>query len=410
MKKTIHIIGGSIAGCCTAQSILKNSADFSIKIFERLPQKLRADGAGIAIPVDLLESLKQKKYLDPDFSAFEFQQRHFIVSDPGSVEDIRTLWQQPFSGAAIHWNALFKSLREKVPDSIYFSNQEVTHIDCSDENESVITLKSGETLAADLTICADGHSSLGRKLIYPAAQPRYANYIAWRGIIPFEKIKDLELFTDSVPIFLNPKGHLLFYPIFENSQKLLNWVFFEICEDSQAQQLLIDRTGHAHQSSILPGQLSDKSKQYLYAYVSQTLPNKIANMIYLTENPFLQKIYDFFLPTSRLNRLVALGDAATVLVPNIASGATKALQDAMNLGDFLADSAYSLDQALYHWNEQHVQASKTLHRLSTSVSNALILNPPDWTIMTDKMMSQWWENTLKDDKWYATELRAPQHY
>lgn len=407
-KKTIHIIGGSIAGCCSALAILKNSTDYTVKIFERSPKELHARGAGIAIPTDLFENLKQKDYLDRNFPAFKFERRHFVVSDSTHPEEGRTIWHQPLFAAALHWNELFKNLRKRIPDNIYFSNQEVVNIDCNSKDKCFITLKNGEKLASDLTISADGHTSMSRKLIYPEVQQRYANYIAWRGIVPFEKLKDINIFQESVPIFLNPKGHLLFYPIFENSKKLLNWVFFEKCDDHRSRQLLIDKTGHAHKSSLFPGQLSEGNKQLLYDYALQTLPKKAIEVIYSTENPFLHRVYDVFMPNCRLNRLISLGDAATILAPNTASGATKALQDALNLGHLLSDPNFTLDQALDQWNQQQVTASKVLHRFSDALSNGLILNPPNWQTMTAETMDAWWKNIIKDDKWYATNVTKSQ--
>ena len=408
MKKTIHIIGGSIAGCCSALAILKNSTDYTVRIFERTSKELHAQGAGIAIPTDLFETLKKQNYLDSDFPAFKLERRHFVVTDSTNAKDERTIWHQLLSAAALHWNELFQNLRKRIPDDIYFSNQEVVNIDSNSKDKCLITLKNGEILTSDLTISADGHASMSRKLIYPDIQHRYANYIAWRGIIPFANLKNKKIFKDSVPIFLNPKGHLLFYPIFENSQKFLNWVFFEKCNDRRSQQLLIDKTGHPHQSSLFPGQLPEENKQLLYDYALQMLPKKVVEMIYSTENPFLQRVYDVYMPNCRLNRLISLGDAATVLAPNTASGATKALQDALNLGHLLSDHNFTLDQALDKWNEQQVTASKVLHRLSDAMSNALILNPPDWQIMTAATMDAWWKNIIKDDKWYATEATKSQ--
>lgn len=403
LKKTVHIIGGSIAGCCSALAILKNSTDYTVKIFERSPGKLHAQGAGIAISNILLEHLKQKDYLDIDFPAFKFERRHFVVADRANEEGGRTIWHQSFSAAALHWNELFQNLRKRIPDDIYFSNQEVVSIDCNSKDKCFITLKNGETLTSDLIISADGHNSISRKLISSEAQPRYANYIAWRGVVPFESLKDVNIFQGSVPIYLNPKGHLLFYPIFENSQKLLNWVFFEKCDDHRSRQLLIDKTGRAHQSSLFPGQVSDSNKQLLYDYALQTLPKKLIKIIYATKDPFLQRVFDIFMPSCRFNRLISLGDAATILAPNTASGATKALQDALNLGHILGDPNFRLDQALDKWNEQQVTASKVLHRLSGTMSNALILNPPDWQTMNAAAMDIWWKNIIKDDKWYATD-------
>jgi 2-polyprenyl-6-methoxyphenol hydroxylase-like FAD-dependent oxidoreductase len=398
--RSIVVIGGSIAGCGVAAVL---NPRYSVKVLERATQRLSGQGAGLFLPVDLFDTLKRRQYLKADFKYCLMNQRHFVIRDAENFNNGRTFWKQPLSGVSVHWKELFEGLREKVPDEIYFPDHEVTQIDCSRIDQCTVTLKNHETLTADLVICADGYSSIGRELICPDAKLCYPGYHAWRGLVPFSKIENPQSFQQSVPYFVNEKGHLLCYPVRENNQLLLNWVFFEKCSDEIADQFFIDKFDHSHQNSLRPGLLSDKSKRYLHDYASQALPQNMADIVIMTENPFIQRILDCDVGTFRKNRLIGIGDFH-VLRPHVGAGAAKALQSALCLGDCLNNENYSLDEALDRWNEQQVISGKNLYALSHAMGDGLVLNPPDWRTMDEPKMVDWWQCILGGKKWYPENV------
>ena len=402
MSKSVCIVGGSIAGCSAALPILSNPR-YSVKILERMPQRLSGHGAGLFLPIPLFETLKHRQYLDDDFKGFLINNRHFVVRDPENVNSGRTLWEQPLSAISVHWNELFKNLRKRIPDEIYFPDHEVSRIESSPTGQGIVTLANSKTLTADLIICADGYSSIGRKLICPDAKLCYPGYHAWRGVIPFAKIENPQPFQRSVPYFMNEKGHLLCYPIWENDQLLLNWVFFEKCADEIAKPFFIDKLDRTHQNSLLPGLLSDKSKRHLYDYAQQALPQIMADIVMMTEKPFIQRILDCFMEQCRKGPVINLGDAAIVLRPHVGAGAAKAIEDALCLGGYLNNPDYSLDQALNLWNEQQIARSKDLYALSHRMGDGLVLNPPNWDKMNGPKMIDWWQCIVGEKGWYPVK-------
>lgn len=399
MSKSVCIIGGSIAGCGAALALIKNPI-YQVKILERIPQRLSGQGAGIFLPTPLFESLKQRQYLDADFKSFPITHRHFVIRDPENFNSGRTVWEQSLSAVAVHWNPLFENLRKRIPDEIYFSGCEVSQIDCSQSDQCVVSLTNGETMTADLVICADGYASIGRKLVCPEAKVVNAGYHAWRGVVPFAKIENPQPLLRSVPYFVNEKGHLLCYPIWEGEQLWLNWLFYENCDDEIVKQFFIDKFDHSHQNSVLPGMLSAKSKRHLYDYAGQALPQNMADIVMMTEKPFIQRILDCYMTTYRNRFVISLGDGATLLRPHVGAGAGKALKDALCLEGCLNNPAYSLDQALNLWNAQQIADSQDLYALSQAMGEALVVNPPDWRAMDEKKMLAWWQRIVGEKRWY----------
>ena len=112
------------------------------------------------------------------------------------------------------WNTIYRSLLELFDPDRYLLGREVTGF--SQTADSVrVTLAGGQVAEADLLVCADGVSSLGRARLLPEVRPSYSGYVAWRGTVPEQALPAAtrERFSDAITYQVLKDSHILVYPI-----------------------------------------------------------------------------------------------------------------------------------------------------------------------------------------------------
>jgi 2,6-dihydroxypyridine 3-monooxygenase len=385
----IAIIGGSIAGCALAL-LLKDK--FDITVFER-SKDLKSRGAGITISKELLQTLITKDLIDKETIGYSASTRSFYCQLPSKPDYGHCLWHQDISIVSLHWDTLFLNLRKRIPDKIYKNECRIVDVKLLNREPSQIVFESGETQEFDLVIFADGSQSIGRKLISEDSQLTYSGYVAWRGILDFDLIKDKSPFINNIPYYCFNNGHLLAYPVDYDGVKKLNWVFYE--------KLPIENL-----DSLGPTTQIDFSETtHLHQLANSKLPKEIAQIIINTKSPFMQKIVDV-----RVEKLVSkgallLGDASVVLRPHVGSGASLAIQDALNLREQL-DMYDDIYHAIAQWEKCTLPNRLSIYDLSKRMGDALVLNPALWQRMDEIEMDNWWEKIILGEEWYTSKNQA----
>jgi 2-polyprenyl-6-methoxyphenol hydroxylase-like FAD-dependent oxidoreductase len=71
------------------------------------------------------------------------------------------------------------------------------------------------SVEADLLVAADGSRSLARSVLFPDIKPRYAGYVAWRGVVAESEAGPelLKTFVDHFTFQQLPRSHILCYLI-----------------------------------------------------------------------------------------------------------------------------------------------------------------------------------------------------
>lgn len=382
----IAVIGGSIAGCAVAL-LLKDK--FNITVYERTGN-LQSRGAGITIPKELLTTLINKNMLDFDIVAYSLTNRKFYCHSSKNTDYGYCLWQQNIETVSLHWDTLFSNLRKRLPDALYKNNVKVNRVEFNDYSPNQIILEGGAIHQADLVVFADGANSLGRQIISKNKSLAYCGYVAWRGVINVNQIPSQVFLPDGIPYYCFDTGHLLTYPVYQNGTKKLNWVFYEQLSLANLDAL---ETSNQHN-------LSATATQHLHQLAKSKLPKAIAQIIIDTHQPFMQKIVDVCPDKLIYKNSLLLGDAGIVLRPHVGSGASLALQDALNLCELLCNE--SMTHALSKWEQSTLINRYSMYELSRRMADALVLNPTLWQEMNEATMAHWWQDIIRNDQWYTS--------
>ena len=253
----VAVVGGSVGGL-TAALVLRD-AGCDVTVFERSSAALQARGAGIAAleatlrylterggrPVaDVCSSTGWIRFLRADGSVRHEQRHRYLFSS---------------------WNTIYRSLLELFDPGRYLLGREVTGF--SQAGESVRVTLAGGTgtitgAEADLLVCADGVSSLGRARLLPEVKPSYSGYVAWRGTVPERALPaaSRELFGDAITYQVLKDSHILVYPIpgldgaLTPGQRLVNFVWYvNVAEGEELDELMTGRDGVRRAVSLPPG-------------------------------------------------------------------------------------------------------------------------------------------------------------
>jgi 2-polyprenyl-6-methoxyphenol hydroxylase-like FAD-dependent oxidoreductase len=398
-KLKIICVGGGIAGCTAAVAL--RAQGHEVYVLER-ETELRSRGAGLTLPVELVEKLLQENIV-PELKSLTVTHRKFLILESNQKENGKVLWEQPLMGKTLHWTELYQQLRTQIPNNFYYKNCNIVDL-YSDDNKANVILSDGRQFTADLIICADGSSSICRSKIYPNLQKKYAGYIAWRGIAL--NSYDLSEVSKNNPECLyyygTTDGHLIAYNIIDKGKKKLNWVLYQRWNEKELPKILIDKRGIIHKSSLLPGTLSSESQNILHQHAIRNLPSRIAKMVCETQQAFLQVIYSLKMPKNSFKRFCFLGDASDIYFPHIGSASAKAIEDAILLATSLSSNK-PLDSCLSEWNDKQSLKSENLHKLSQAMGLNLVIQPPLWQEMDNAKMSEWWSSIITGKTWYFTE-------
>ncbi|MFE3248766.1 FAD-dependent monooxygenase [Streptomyces sp. NPDC059209] len=381
---SVAVVGGSIAGCATALAVSRGGAG-KVTVFERADAQLRDRGVGIALHNDRYDELQSAGYVAAEMPWAPLTRRVWSVRD-GEAEHGRAVGEQPFPFRAYNWGSLWSELRRRVPEDVDYRSGALVSAVEPDSDGVTLQLADGQRERFDAVIGADGYRSVVRDAMFPGLGATYAGYIGWRGTSA--DVADLPSDGNDAHNVVFPGGHCMIYRIPDGvGGHRLNWVLYTAPPESE--DLHPDlRTP----TSLPPGRLNSALTAHLRALVADNFPPYWAARVLRTpaETTFIQPIYDLEVPQYTSERMLLVGDAASVARPHIGGGSVKALQDATAL-EAAAVAGESWKEITEAYDTHRGAVGASLVALARRMGSAQVENTPDWGAMGQPEFEAWWQ-------------------
>ncbi len=346
------VIGGSLGGLFAANML--HALGWHVEVFERVADDLATRGAGIGTHDEL----------------FAVMGRLGIAIDASIGVEVRERICLDRTGKMLHkvalpqmmtaWARIYRPLKDLLPPAQYHFGVNLDRIE-EDANGVTAFFSDGSSAQGDLLIAADGIRSSVRAQVVPEAQPGYAGYIAWRGVVdesavsPATHAAIFERYAFGLPI----GEMMLVYPVpgrdndVRPGHRSSNFVWYRPCDfERELPRLATDSSGHCHGVAIPPPLITREVVAEMRAQAKALLAPQIYEIVERAPQPFFQAIFDLESPRMAVGRVALLGDAAFVARPHVGMGVTKAALDAQCLAQAIADAPGDLDAALARYDRE----------------------------------------------------------
>ena len=352
------VVGGSIGGLTAA--LLLRDAGFEVTVMERSATALEGRGAGIVLHEETARYLVERAGVT--LPAISEGARWFrFVDSSGQVTH-----EEPCRYRFTGWTTLYANLLDNLSPERYRLGNEVSAIEETGDRVRVVTI-DGFSMTADLVVCADGITSSSRRRLVPEVAARYAGYLGWRGVVRESELDRnvfdhlYEAITYSTPTL----SHILAYPIPSHRgtslERILNYVWYRNLEEGPfLDDVLTDVDGVRRNMSVAPGRLQSRHADDLKREAKAVLPDDLARMVIMTEQPFIQTVVDVEVPRMVFGRVCLIGDAAFAARPHAAAGTAKAAADAWSLTETLRNAGGDIPAALKAWEPGALERGRRL--------------------------------------------------
>jgi salicylate hydroxylase len=355
---SVAIIGGGIGGLTAALALLQAGCD--VHVYERV-NSLREVGAGIVISPNATCILHRLGLAEPlaelGVRPIEWLQRRW--------DDGRVLLRVPLSDATVaafgfphyqsHRADVQTMLANAIPSGRLHTGHRLTAVsDCGDWVEA--QFDNGATIRVDMLIGADGIHSTVRAALFGPDNPRFTGCVAYRGLVPAERLENLDLDV-TMQVWMGPGKHFVHY--FVQNERLLNFV------------CLIERDSWRSESWTDRGKVADALAAYAGWHP------QVRTIIESVDETFIWALFDRPpLPRWSVGRVTLLGDACHPMLPFMAQGAAQAIEDAATLAAIVAKSGgQNVSHALRIYEAARLPRTARIQGLATQ--NKLRFHLPD---------------------------------
>jgi len=353
----VAVIGGGIGGLSAALALLKAGLD--VEVYEQA-QKFGEIGAGIQISPNasrLLHRLGLKPAMDRcGVRPLAVHQKRW--------DDGRTLQRAPLGpevearfGAPyyhFHRGDLAALLAEAMPAGRARAGHRLVGIE--EKGDRVVARFDNGVLAeADLLIGADGIHSKVRALAFGPEKPRFTGCVAWRGLVPAERIAHLDIEVASHN-WMGPGAHCVHYWV--SARRLMNVV------------CVVEHGTWTNESWTDRGSVADVLQRY------EGWHPTVRGLIAAFPETFIWALHDRApLPAWTQGRVALLGDACHPMLPMMAQGAAQAIEDGAALASLLEAMPDDVPAALRRYEE--VRKPRATRLQEASAANRTRFHLPD---------------------------------
>ena len=347
------IIGGSMAGLAAA--LFLRRLGWRADVHERSTDELSSRGAGILTHPELLAALDE---CGAGSEGVGVPIRGRITFDA----DGATVGTHDLPQIASSWDALYRRMRAALPDSCVHPGRALARLERRGDGVTAVFADGGRA-EGDLLLGCDGVRSTVRAQVAPRARPRYAGYVAWRGMVAESRASAAAraALAGRLSFCLPPGEQFLSYAIagedgrLEAGGRRLNWVWYRPAPSGGAfETMFTDSEGARRDVSMPPGAVRREVAEAMRADSRALLAPAYRELVALTAAPFLQAIYDLESAEIAFGRAALLGDAAFVARPHTGFGVTKAVGDAAALARALEAHAGDIDAGVAAWRAERL--------------------------------------------------------
>jgi 2-polyprenyl-6-methoxyphenol hydroxylase-like FAD-dependent oxidoreductase len=363
------IVGGGIGGLATALALSR--AGFPAHVLEK-SEEFAEIGAGLQLASNATRMLDRLGVLDEIKKQAIFP-KQLIMMDAVSGKPITRLnlgekflehFGYPY--IVMHRGDLLGVELEacrKNPLITLENHKEAVRIEDLGDGARV-TCADGSVYECDALVGVDGLWSVVRRVVHDDGDPICAQFVAYRGTVPFENLPD-GADLDNMTIWVGPDLHFVQYCI--RSGELFN-------------QVAVFRSYRYKENSEDWGTAEELDEHF-----GKMCSRVRAGITKIKRNRRWPMFDRLPIPNWTRNRITLLGDAAHPMLQYIAQGACQALEDAVCFGDAVKQCGGDIPRAFQAYQEPRIQRTarvqniarffgdvKHVHGVSITLRNALL--------------------------------------
>ncbi|KAF7312728.1 FAD/NAD(P)-binding domain-containing protein [Mycena indigotica] len=333
----VIIVGAGIGGLTTAVALRR--AGHHVKVYESSRIKTEI-GAGVALQVNSVRVLKSLGYERENlkggvFDGIKIFNAETAESNEYPTLNLETFKQEGINGLSCHRSDLHNELRRlATEDNLNSTDPPVelhlgSRIVGCDAEAGAITLGTGETVAGDLVIGADGvHSIVRTSVLGQDIQAEPSGWFCYRCIFDASEL-------DNYPELAWVKGIKNVMSVRLEDAALSEYIVYNIRGSTLINMVAFDVDSERHTHK--PTSEIVTKEAFLEKY-----PKFHPQFTRLFDLPLVTPVIKWqlrampMLPTWIRGRTVIMGDAAHATLPLLAQGAGMAIEEAACLGILLA--------------------------------------------------------------------------
>jgi salicylate hydroxylase len=364
------VIGGGIGGAAAALSLLHRGID--VEVYEQAKQmteigagvQMGADATRVLIRLGLGEQLAQRGVLPGRLEFLDLHSdRSFFSAPIGEAATAR--YGAPYY--QLHRPDLLDILVSGLPTDALHLGQRAEGFE-QDADGVTVRFASGQETRGDLLVGADGIHSTVRRVLLGEEQPDFARIVAWRALIPRERLSHVDIPTDCL-CWLGPGRSGVVYWV--HAGELLNFVGMVPSDEA------------AEESWTAEGEVGALRRSF------RGCAPRLWSIVEAIDQPFITGYYFRYpLPKWSEGRVTLLGDAAHPMHPFLAQGACQAIEDGAMLAAVLAaHGGDGVPAALLEYQQRRIDRASRVQDQARTHQHLWHMSDPREIVERNRMLA-----------------------
>src|SRR6195952_2074241 len=314
----VAIVGGGIGGLFAANALIAQHIE--VAVYEQAPA-IGEIGAGVFLTPNSVRHLQRVGLgaAVEKWGALVGKDSRYFRHDGAPIAPVQVTdsagWNATFG---MHRADLVDIWANALPAGLVRTGHRAVGFE-QDGAKARVSFANGASAEAEVVIAADGIHSELRPFVYPSSQPTSSGSVAYRGLVPHERIPDWPI--DRWQMWLGKGRHFLVFPV--RAGQLLNYVGFVPTDEAM------------RESWSAPGDPEILRREFA------GWDPRIDEVLRNVQTTFRWAWYDRDpLPIWTNGRLSLLGDAAHPMLPHLGQGANQSIEDGMALATILGGASH----------------------------------------------------------------------